>query len=237
MIADNGSGDQRDKAWRLCQSALHYFDDVYALARYLLRDEGDAEDAVQECYLRALQFVDTYRGPALKPWLLVILYNVCRAELRRRSSCRLTNGSDAEDDEDASPIWQETPISPEDEVLRKRDAITIRRLVAELSHPYREAIVLREINDLSYREIAHVLGVPVGTVMSRLARARSMLRQAWIAQPENADPSRAAESSTLAASRAQGSSIFAGPPRPRKIGTPVSPRVFRGERILGGTSA
>jgi RNA polymerase sigma-70 factor (ECF subfamily) len=79
-------------------------------------------------------------------------------------------------------MWQEPQLSPEMEMLHQRDAETIRRLVAELPDPFREAIVLREINDLSYREIADIVGVPVGTVMSRLARARSMLRQAWIAE-------------------------------------------------------
>ena len=91
------------------------------------------------------------------------------------------DGETAED-EDAAPLWQEAQASPETEMLRQRDAETIRRLVAELPEPFREAIVLREINDLSYREIADVVGAPVGTVMSRLARARSMLRKAWIAE-------------------------------------------------------
>ena len=87
-----------------------------------------------------------------------------------------------DEDEDAAPLWQEAQASPETEMLRQWDAETIRRLVAELPDPFREAIVLREINDLSYSEIADVVGVPIGTVMSRLARARSMLRKAWIAE-------------------------------------------------------
>jgi len=92
---------------------------------------------------------------------------------------------EADKEEDAvRPLWQESQVSPETEVLHQRDAQTIRRLVAELPNQFREAIVLREINDLSYREIADVVGVPVGTVMSRLARARSMLRKAWIAEEE-----------------------------------------------------
>ena len=77
------------------------------------------------------------------------------------------------------PLWQEPQASPEAALLRQQDSATIRRLVAALPQPFREAIVLREINDLSYQEIAEVAGVPVGTVMSRLARARSMLRAAW----------------------------------------------------------
>ncbi len=76
-------------------------------------------------------------------------------------------------------MWQEPQASPETAMLRRHDDATIRRLVAALPQPFREAIVLREVNDLSYQEIAEVAGVPVGTVMSRLARARSMLRSAW----------------------------------------------------------
>ena len=76
-------------------------------------------------------------------------------------------------------MWQEPQVSPEKVILRQQDSATIRRLVAELPQPFREAIVLREMNDLSYKEIAEVAGVPVGTVMSRLARARAMLRSAW----------------------------------------------------------
>jgi RNA polymerase sigma-70 factor, ECF subfamily len=83
------------------------------------------------------------------------------------------------------PMWQEPQASPEKVILRQQDGATIRRLVAELPEPFREAIVLREMNDLSYKEIAEVAGVPIGTVMSRLARARAMVRSAWNAA-ENA---------------------------------------------------
>jgi len=181
MMVDNGSGDNDDKARRFRDAALPHLDDVYTLARYLLRDGTDAEDAVQECYLRALRHFDTYRGPAMKPWLFAILRNVCRSEFARRSGGLLTMDGET-DEEEAVPLWHEGSVSPEAEMLRQWDAKTVRRLVAELPDPFREAIVLREINDLSYSEIADVVGVPVGTVMSRLARARSILRKAWIAQ-------------------------------------------------------
>jgi len=85
MMAGNGSDLHQDKARRFRDAALPYLDDVYTLARYLLRDTGDAEDAVQECYLRALRHFDTFRGPAIKPWLFAILRNVCRGEFARRS--------------------------------------------------------------------------------------------------------------------------------------------------------
>ena len=186
-MAGNGSDANQDKARRFRDAALPLLDDVYTLARYLLRDTGDAEDAVQECYLRALRHFDTFRGPAIKPWLFAILRNVCRGEFARKSSglnyIDQYVGGETDKDEDAvRPLWQEPQVSPETETLHQRDAQTIRRLVAELPEQFREAIVLREINDLPYRDIADVIGVPVGTVMSRLARARSMLRKAWIAE-------------------------------------------------------
>jgi RNA polymerase sigma-70 factor (ECF subfamily) len=142
---------------------------------------------VQECYLRALRHFDSYRGPAMKPWLLAILRNVCNAEFARRGKQEMPTDQTEDDDETTSPIWQEPPSSPETALLREQDGDTIRRLVAALPHQFREAIVLREINDLSYHEIAEVARVPVGTVMSRLARARSMLRSAWNAA-EGATP-------------------------------------------------
>jgi RNA polymerase sigma-70 factor (ECF subfamily) len=186
-MAGNGSDPHQDKARRFRDAALPYLDDVYTLARYLLRDTADAEDAVQECYLRALRHFDTFRGPAIKPWLFAILRNVCRGEFARKSSglnyIDQYVGGETDKDEDAvRPLWQEPQVSPETETLHQRDAQTIRRLVAELPEQFREAIVLREINDLPYRDIADVIGIPVGTVMSRLARARSMLRKAWIAE-------------------------------------------------------
>jgi RNA polymerase sigma-70 factor, ECF subfamily len=177
-MASDATAEQ-DRARRFRDAALPHLDDVYGLARYLMRNSADAEDAVQECYLRALRHFDSYRGPAMKPWLLAILKNVCYAEFARRG--KQETPADLTDDESASedPMWQEAQSSPEAIVLRQQDDATVRRLVEALPGPFREAIVLREINNLSYQEIAEVAGVPVGTVMSRLARARAMLRAAW----------------------------------------------------------
>jgi RNA polymerase sigma-70 factor (ECF subfamily) len=182
MTAANGHGDNGDKARRFRDAAMPHLDDVYALARYLLPDEDDAEDAVQECYLRGLRHFDAFRGPAVKPWLFAILRNICRGGSARSSGPVGTTNGEWSKAEDAAPLWQEPQPSPEAEMLRQLDATTIRRLIADLPVPFREAIVLREINELSYREIADVVGAPVGTVMSRLARARFMLRNAWIAE-------------------------------------------------------
>jgi RNA polymerase sigma-70 factor (ECF subfamily) len=180
-VRETASGDRNARAQRFREAALPYLNDVYTLARYLLRNSTDAEDAAQECYLRALKHFDTYRGPAMKPWLFAILRNVCRAEQARRSGAS-AGIDEAEADDNAAPVWQEPPPSPEAAIIRDWDAETVRRLLAQLPGPFRETIVMREVNDLSYREIAEVVGVPVGTVMSRLARARCMLRQAWIAE-------------------------------------------------------
>ena len=176
-MSDSGDGD---RTRRFREAALPHLDDVFTLARYLLRDTADAEDAVQECFLRALRHFDSYRGPAMKPWLLAILRNVCKAEFARRAAEPVPPVlKEDEDAAEAPPLWQEPQASPETELLRRRDDATIRRLVAALPEPFRETIVLRDINDLPYRDIADVLGVPVGTVMSRLARARAMLRARW----------------------------------------------------------
>ncbi|HEY7298778.1 MAG TPA: sigma-70 family RNA polymerase sigma factor [Xanthobacteraceae bacterium] len=153
-------------------------DAVYSLARYLLRNADDAEDAVQECYLRALRHFASFQGPAIKPWLMAILRNVCRAEYGRRATA---HDGDGEVADSAVPLWQE-PQQPADvEMLARKDAESVRDLLASLPETFREVLVLREVDDLSYRDIAKVIDAPVGTVMSRLARGRAMLRDAWLA--------------------------------------------------------
>ncbi len=176
----NDAVAEQEQMRRFRDAALPHLDEVYTLARYLMRNTDDAEDAVQECYLRALRHFDSYRGPAMKPWLLAILRNVCNNEFTRRSRGEVpTDYAQDESVPEEMPMWQEPQTSPEKMILQQQDRATIRRLVEALPEPFREAIVLREMNDLSYKEIAEVAGVPVGTVMSRLARARAMLRSAW----------------------------------------------------------
>ncbi len=173
MASDTGE----DAARRFRELALPHLDDVYTLARYLMGNAGDAEDAAQECFLRAFRLFGSYRGPAIKPWLLAILRNVCRASHGRASSLVVSELAMADD---AAPAWSEAPDTPEQAMLRQHQSETLRRLVAALPPEYREVIVLREINDLSYRDIAAVIDAPIGTVMSRLSRARALLREAWI---------------------------------------------------------
>ena len=167
------------KAERFKALALPHLDDVYTLARYLLRSGSDADDEVQECYLRAFRHFDTFRGGPIKPWLFAILRNVCHAAYA--GSARLVFMAEGAEESQAVPIWREHGDTPEQALLRRHESDTMRRLIGELPAEFREVIVLREINDLSYRDIATVIEAPIGTVMSRLARARGMLREAWIA--------------------------------------------------------
>ena len=180
----NPADNDPERARRFREAALPHLDDAYTLARYMLRDPTEAEDAVQECFLRAFKHFDSYRGPAIKPWLFAILRNVCRAEFARRASAPTAAVDDLPDSTEQTPLWHEASETPETQMLQRRDATAIRRLVAALAEPFRETFVLREIQNLSYREIADIVEVPVGTVMSRLARARALLRAAWLADQE-----------------------------------------------------
>jgi RNA polymerase sigma-70 factor (ECF subfamily) len=180
-MSDRTTEEDPARARRFREAALPHLDAVYTLARYLLRDPTDAEDAVQECYLRALRHFDTLRGQEVKPWLFAILRNVCRVEYSRRSRVLLYDvNAEPDKSETTLPLWREAQDTPETEMLRKLDSGTMQGLVAALPDVFREVIVLRELEDMSYREIAGIVGAPVGTVMSRLARGRAMLREAWL---------------------------------------------------------
>src|SRR3981189_2410310 len=114
----NAANDDPEKARRFRDAALPHLDDAYTLARYLLRDAADAEDAVQECYLRAFRHFDSYRGPAMKPWLFAILRNVCRAEFARRASSPTGTIEDVAENEEQTPLWHDAQETPETQVLR-----------------------------------------------------------------------------------------------------------------------
>jgi RNA polymerase sigma-70 factor, ECF subfamily len=177
MTSHDIVGDERARRFR--DLTLPCLDDAYRLAYFLMRNRTDAEDAVQECYLRALRHFHTYRGPAIKPWLLMILRNVCYGAFAKRGQ-----QEQLADDDNAveQPLWQEPQASPDTAMLSQQESAAVRDLVDALPAPFREAIVLREFNDMSYREIAEVAGVPLGTVMSRLARGRALLLAAWQAR-------------------------------------------------------
>ncbi len=182
MAGGAADWSESGKAERFKTLALPHLDEIYTLARYLLRNASDADDAVQECYLRAFRHFETFRGGPIKPWLLAILRNACHATYAGNARLVYTADAGSEpDNSQATPIWREDADTPEQTVLRRHDSETMQRLINELPAEFKEVIVLREINDLSYRDIATVIEAPIGTVMSRLARARKMLREAWIA--------------------------------------------------------
>ena len=133
--------------------------------------------------------IDFARRELLGNRYLAILRNVCRVEFGRRARVVLYDGNTGnEEADDTVPLWQEAQENPESELLRKLDAKTIQSMVTALPEAFREVVVLRELEDLSYREIADVVGAPVGTVMSRLARARALLREGWLKAASDGEP-------------------------------------------------
>jgi RNA polymerase sigma-70 factor (ECF subfamily) len=172
MTYDATAGDERARRFR--DASLPYIDDAYTLAHFLMRNEPDAADAVQECYLHALRRFDGFRGSAVKPWLLAILRSGCHANLARRDRRETpTDLADSRRLAGGPSLWGQPEMPPKS--ASRQDVAVVRRLIAALPMPLREVFVLREFNGLSYREIAEVVSVPVETVMSRLARARAML--------------------------------------------------------------
>src|SRR6202167_209238 len=152
-------------------------DAAYNLARWLVRDDHDAQDIVQEAYLRAFRFAQGFRGGDSRAWILAIVRSTAFTCLKR------TRGTDAPTEYDEKVHGGATEESGlEAEAVRKADGATIRAALEELTDEFREVIVMRDIEGLSYKEIADVAEVPIGTVMSRLARARRT-RSAFVHQP------------------------------------------------------
>jgi RNA polymerase sigma-70 factor (ECF subfamily) len=155
---------------RFNECVLPHLDAAHNLARYLLRDAHDAEDAVQDAFLRAIRHFDSFRGVDGRAWLLSIVRNSCFTRLRGRPS----RGESVEFDEEIHTGEERAP-GPEIDLERRAAAESVREGLDRLPAEFREALVLRELEGLSYKEIAQVSGVPIGTVMSRLARGRKQL--------------------------------------------------------------
>jgi len=156
--------------------ALPHLDAAYNLARWLTRNDQDAQDVVQEAFLRAMRYMGSFRGSNARPWLLQVVRNTCFSWLKDNRPAEAV-GFDENDEamhEIAAPIADE----PHSMAVRNSDREQIDLAIAALPAVYREVLVLREMEDLSYNDIARIAGIPVGTVMSRLARARGLLRQA-----------------------------------------------------------
>jgi RNA polymerase sigma-70 factor (ECF subfamily) len=156
---------------RFEQRVVPLLDDAYTLARHLMRDEHDAQDVVQEAYLRAWRYFAGFRGGDERAWLLTIVRNCCYTWRRGRRGTESVSY-----DDDAHSPTMPTRYATDAGALDGSEREHLAAALDSLPTEYREALVLREIQDLSYREIARITGTPVGTVMSRLSRGRERLR-------------------------------------------------------------
>ena len=160
-----------DSAW-IERTLLPHLDAAHNLARWLVRNPQDAEDVVQEAYLRAVRFREGYLGGDARAWLLKIVRNASYSFLEKRRPAESVEEFD-------ETVHRETNDRPTVETILIKDAEsrTVRAALESLPATYREVLILREFEGLAYKEIAEVMEIPVGTVMSSLARARSQLRE------------------------------------------------------------
>lgn len=164
-------------AQRFREVIMPHLGDALALARWLTGSRHDAEDVVQDACIRALSGLATYEGRGAKPWLLAIVRNTCftwLAKNRPRDLVLMGSMSEVDEANAQNTLRDDTP-NPEAALIRKVEEAAVEAAVQAVPHPYREALILRDVNGLSYKEIAVMLDAPIGTVMSRLARGRALL--------------------------------------------------------------
>jgi RNA polymerase sigma-70 factor (ECF subfamily) len=166
---------------RFEQTVLPHFDAAYNLARWLTRNDQDARDVVQEAVLRAYRFFDGLRGEA-KPWLLTVVRNSCMTWLAANRSAETVGFEDG-----AVELIPSEEDGPEVLAARSFDRRMLNDAIAGLPAQFREVLILRELEDLSYKDIARIADVPIGTVMSRLARARRLLAESVRAASNNSE--------------------------------------------------
>lgn len=164
---------------RFEQLVLVHMDAAFGLACWIMRDRSLAEEAVQEAYLRAFRFFGSFRGGDARPWLLGIVRNTCYTLLEReKPSAARDQFREDDHDEDAMAAGAvlNFPMNPETAMIAGADRALVHQCLRALPAEYRETLVLRELHDCSYKEIAAIADIPLGTVMSRLARARRRMR-------------------------------------------------------------
>ncbi|MGO4437433.1 sigma-70 family RNA polymerase sigma factor [Rhizobium sp. RAF56] len=183
-----------EAARRFHRTIVPHLDASYNFARFLSRDADAAQDIVQEAFLRAYRHFDGYRGGDPRAWLFSIVRNCYRAwrqDFRRKAHFEQPMPEDAagEDAQGAPREIASDEDTPEMAMLHKTDAERVRAVIRDLPEAMREILVLRELEELSYRQIAEITGAPIGTVMSRLARARQAFAEAWrLIDPDEAMP-------------------------------------------------
>jgi RNA polymerase sigma-70 factor (ECF subfamily) len=157
---------------RFEQVVLPHLDAAYNLARWLIRSPADAEDAVQEACVRALRFFDGFRGGDSRAWLLKIVRNTCYSWVKKNRPAELSDEFD-----ETVHSRESVQDDAEAKLVSRAESEAVQKALAALPVAFREVLVLREIENLSYKEISDVMGVPMGTVMSSLSRARQRLRE------------------------------------------------------------
>lgn len=173
--------DEQDKQAHFEEVIMPHLDSAFNLARWLTRNEHDAQDVVQEAFLRAYRFFAGFHGGNSRAWLLSIVRNTAFTWLQKNRKQDLTIGLDEETQD-----IEDSAANPEMLLLRNADRAELMRAVEQLPLEFREALILRELEGLSYKEIAEMAQVPMGTVMSRLARARKLLQKS-LAPPVSAE--------------------------------------------------
>ena len=176
------------------QVMLPHLDAAYNLARWLVRDPSIAEDVVQDAYERAYKYFESFRGGSGQAWLLKIVRNAAYSALegqRRRMEVSLSGGTRADDEDGVAMDIPDSSPDPEQTLAQRQDLARLDEALNALPVAWRECLILREVEALSYKEMALVMDVPIGTVMSRLARARQALQRGEDRQglvPENGKP-------------------------------------------------
>lgn len=161
---------------------LPHLDGAYNLARYLTRDPVLSQDVVQDAVLRAFRAFSQFRGESPRAWLFAIVRNCCRSAQSPGGAVALVVHESSLSENAAAQVREQPDPgpTPEEEVFRKAEIGQVREAIEAIPEPFREAVVLRDLEELSYAEIAEVTGVPIGTVMSRLSRGRSILAKALL---------------------------------------------------------
>ena len=152
------------------EGVLPHLDAAFNYARWLTKNDADAEDVVQDASLRALRFFSSLRGEDARAWLFTIVRNTWYGRFRRRAGSPALTVADEDADNRA-----DASLDPEARLIQQQTIEEVRRALETLPTDFREVLVLRELEGLSYKEIAAIVGIPLGTVMSRLARARERL--------------------------------------------------------------
>jgi RNA polymerase sigma-70 factor, ECF subfamily len=164
-----------DERTRFANVVLPHLGDAYALARWLARNDADAQDIVQEACLRAFRGIAGFGDINPRGWVLSIVRNTAYTWLKKHRDPKLVAVDNVEEVEHAGAAWDLGTASPEASLIEQADAAQLEAAIADLPVEFRETLVLRDVEGLDYRTIAEVTGVPIGTVMSRLARARRRL--------------------------------------------------------------